>query len=94
MATPVGFALMKTTLNLNDDLVAAAKHLATERGATFTSVVEDALRRLLNPPPVAQQPYRLDLPVTHGRWPPALDIDSNAAVDEYFDRLEWGRADL
>jgi len=79
---------MKTTLNLNDDLFAAAKHLAAERGRTFTSVVEEALRLLLNRPP--PPPYKLEFPVTHGTRPPSIDIDSNAAIDEYFDRLEWG----
>lgn len=78
---------MKTTLNLNDDLFAAAKHLAATRGQTFTSVVEDALRRLLTSPP--PPPYRFDFPVVHGTRPPSIDIDSNAAIDEYFDRLDW-----
>lgn len=88
MAARVWFVRMKTTLNLNDDVFAAAKHLASVRGTTFTSVVEEALRLLLTAP--AAPPYRFDFPVTHGTRPPSIDIDSNAAVDEYFDRLEWG----
>ncbi len=80
---------MKTTLNLNDDLFAAAKHLAATRGQTFTSLVEAALRLLLHQP--APPPYRLDFPVTHGTRPPSIDIDSNAAIDEYLDRLDRER---
>ena len=83
---------MKTTLNLDDDLLAAVRELAASRGSTLTSVVEDALRRLLHTPNASREPYRLELPVTPGRWPPAIDVDSNAAIDEYFDRLEWDRA--
>lgn len=79
---------MKTTLNLDDDLVTAAKQLASARATTFTSVVEDALRQLLNAP--APPPYRFDFPVTQGTRPPSIDIDSNAAVDEYLDGLERG----
>lgn len=78
---------MKTTLNLNDDLVVAAKHLAGERGETFTSVVEEALRLLLTTP--ADPPYRFDFPVVTGTRPPSINIDSNASIDEYFDRLDW-----
>jgi predicted transcriptional regulator len=78
---------MKTTLNLDDDLVTAAKQLASARATTFTSVVEDALRQLLNAP--APPPYRFDFPVTQGTRPPSIDIDSNAAIEEYFDRRDW-----
>lgn len=88
MGDRVRFSRMKTTINLNDDLLAAAKHHATERGMTFTSVVEEALQRLLNPPD--PRPYRFDFPVTHGTQPPSIDIDSNAAIDEYLDALERG----
>lgn len=38
---------MRTTLNLNDDLVRQAKQRAAAEDRTLTSVIEDALRRLL-----------------------------------------------
>jgi hypothetical protein len=53
---------------------------------TLTALIADALRKVLAEPAPAS--FRLDLPVTHGRRPPAIDIDSNAAVEEYLDRLE------
>jgi hypothetical protein len=40
---------MRTTLNLDDDLVEAAKALARERGATLGEVVSDLARRGLGP---------------------------------------------
>lgn len=75
---------MKTTLNLNDDLLRAVKVHAKERGVTMTVVIEDALRRVLTNQQVLG--FHLDLPVTHGRRLPAVDIDSNAAIEEYLDR--------
>lgn len=38
---------MRTTLNLADALVEAAKQRAAERGTTLTSLVEEGLRRVL-----------------------------------------------
>lgn len=38
---------MRTTLNLNDDLLRQAKKRAAAEDRTLTSVIEDALRRLL-----------------------------------------------
>jgi len=38
---------MRTTLNLRDDLVIRAKHLAIERQTTLSAIIEQALRELL-----------------------------------------------
>lgn len=38
---------MRTTLNISDDLYTAVKVEAARRGATVTSVIEEAMRRLL-----------------------------------------------
>ena len=45
---------MKTTLNLPDALFEAVKRRAADEGRTQTSVIEEAIRRLLSevPPPV------------------------------------------
>lgn len=75
---------MKTTLNLNDDLLHSAKDRAASRGVTLTQVVEEALRSALTE--TATTSFRLDLPVTRGHRLPLVDIDSNAAIDEYLDR--------
>jgi len=39
---------MRTTLNLDDELAAAAKAEAARRGTTVTSLIEDGLRRVLD----------------------------------------------
>lgn len=77
---------MKTTLNLDDDLMQAVRERARRQGVTLTELISDALRRVLAEPAPAE--FRLDLPVTHGRRMPTVDIDSNAALEEYLDRIE------
>ena len=39
---------MRTTIRLDDQLLADAKQLATETGRTLTAVIEDALREVLS----------------------------------------------
>ncbi len=80
---------MKTTINLDDDLMRAVRDRARRRGMTLTALISDALRRVIAEPVPAE--FRLDLPVTHGKRPPAADIDSNAALEEYLDRIEQPR---
>ena len=41
---------MRTTLDLNDQLVRRAKKAAAERGTTLTAMIEDALREKLTRP--------------------------------------------
>ncbi|MGH3979006.1 MAG: ribbon-helix-helix protein, CopG family [Pseudonocardiaceae bacterium] len=80
---------MKTTLNLDDDLMQAVREHARRRGLTLTELVSDALRKTLaEPAPVG---FRLDLPITRGRRPPRVDVDSTAALEEYLDRAEQPR---
>lgn len=77
---------MKTTIDLDDDLMDAVRTLAEERRTTMRQIIEEALRRHLTQPET--NTYRLKLPVTQGRRPPLIDIDSNATLDEYLDRAE------
>jgi hypothetical protein len=77
---------MRTTLNLDDELVKAVKKAAAESDRTMTEVIEDSLREtLLRPPP--KTPYRLKLPTFKGRLKPGVDItDRNALYDVMEDR--------
>ena len=78
---------MKKTVNLNDDLMRAAREQARLRGITLTTLISNALRRELAEGPVLTK-FRLDLLATRGRRMPTLDIDSNASLEEYLDRSE------
>lgn len=76
---------MRTTLSISDELLAAAKRRARERGQTLGQVVEAALQRELNEaPPSRQGP---EIPVFRdGTGPrPGVDLSSNRALLELLD---------
>lgn len=87
MASTVWFTHMKTTLNLDDELLLRAKRRAQQRGSTLTAVVEDGLRAVLEATPGER--YQLRLPVVKGEAPPAVDPadrDALYAVLDHPDR--------
>jgi len=55
---------MKTTLELDDELLREAKRRAAEQGRTLKNLVEEALRRSLDEEPPGE-PYTFDFPVVH-----------------------------
>jgi len=71
---------MRTTINLDDALLAEAKQVAARTGRTLTAVVEDALRQSLHR---RHQTTRqaIDLPVFgEGGTQPGVDLDDSAAL--------------
>ena len=52
---------MRTTLNLDDDLLRAARSLARQRGESISAVVSGLLREALAPE--ANLAYEMDVPV-------------------------------
>lgn len=77
--------IMRTTVAIDDHLLANAKRRARERGSTLGELVEDALRReLATPPPPAE---RVPLPVFRGGDGPrpGIDLTSNRALREALD---------
>lgn len=71
---------MKTTLNLDEELLRRAKQRAAARGTTLTAVVEDALRATLNASP--RQDFRLRFPTVAGTRPPAVDPADRDALHD------------
>ena len=72
---------MKTTLNLDDELIRRGKRLAAERGTTLTALVEAALRAELAGP-ATRPPFVLRFPTKRGDRPPAVDpADREALYD-------------
>ena len=53
---------MRTSLMLNDELVAEAKRQAADRQVSLSTIVNEALRRALHPPTSAEKPTRLRIP--------------------------------
>jgi Bacterial antitoxin of type II TA system, VapB len=76
---------MRTTLSISDELLAAAKRRARERGQTLGEVVDAALRRELSQP--ARPVDRLPVPVFRGGTGPrpGIDLTSNRALNEALD---------
>ena len=72
---------MRTTIRLDDQLLAEAKRYASQSGRTLTSLIEDALRETLARRQTMPSRRRVTLP-TGGRGGvlPGVDIDSSAAL--------------
>ena len=70
---------MKTTLNLDDQLLRLAKKAAAERGVTLTQVVEEALSAAVLRPPQADT-FRLSWAPVSGSRPPDVDIADRSAL--------------
>lgn len=74
---------MRTTVRLDDELMAEVKRLAAARGETLTAVLDRALREMLarsRAPGAARAP---ELPSFAGRGlQPGVDLDDGAALLE------------
>ena len=71
---------MRTTIRIDDRLLAAAKAQAAKSGRTLTALIEDALRADLAR---RDQPRRSapELPVSRGgRLRPGVDLDDGVAL--------------
>ena len=76
---------MRTTLNINDDLMIRVKEVATKTGKTITAIVEEALAREVAGDSRAEGSYRLDWNVVGG--PPAQGVDV-ADRDALIEKME------
>ncbi len=73
---------MRTTLNLDDDLMRAIKRYAAESGKTVTALVEAALRELLAQSKRRAHSHRLEWVVVPGGAQPGVDLtDRDALID-------------
>jgi hypothetical protein len=78
---------MRTTVRLDDDLLAAAKQRAAADHTTLTSLIEDSLRRTLASRP-AKPGERFKLrPFGDAATLPGVDVDDSAALRELMDGL-------
>ena len=78
---------MRTTLNLDDSLMRNLKHRAAETGRTLTSLVEEAIRSMLDRETRPESDYRLRWVVVEGGARPGIDLtDRDALMDLMDDR--------
>ncbi|HEV2124639.1 MAG TPA: type II toxin-antitoxin system VapB family antitoxin [Chloroflexota bacterium] len=80
---------MRTTINVDDQLLADAKRLAQESGKTLTAVIEDALReRLARREPAGQRHHSFRLHTYGGNGlQPGVDLDNSAGLRDLMDDL-------
>jgi hypothetical protein len=71
---------MRTTLNLDDRLVEAAKRRAARERTTLTAVIDAALRQYLAPARRPSRPFRLDLKVRSTKALPGVDLEDRGAL--------------
>jgi 2-keto-4-pentenoate hydratase len=78
---------MRTTLVLDDTVYREAKAAAAQRGATVSSLIEDALRLLLarNANPVGQAEWTLPVNSETSWVHPGIDINDNRALRAFLD---------
>jgi hypothetical protein len=84
---------VRTTVRLDDALLASAREYAARHRRSLNSVLEDALRELLDRHQrrAADRPH-VDLVVVHGDGLlPGVDLDSSAALHELQDEDDAGR---
>ena len=74
---------MRTTLNLEDQLMRATKAKAAQEGRTLTAVIEDALREHLRRGDERRsEPFRLRLVTLPGAPRAGVDLDDRDALYE------------
>jgi hypothetical protein len=77
---------MRTTIRLNDDLLAQAKETAIRSGRTLTAVIEDALREALSRPEKPPKRRRTRLISSGKGWlRPGVNLDSSAELLDIMD---------
>jgi hypothetical protein len=78
---------MRTTLDIDDGLLQAARERAARNGTTLTAVVEHALAAMLASKPNARKPFRLNLETERGRYIGRVDpANRDALYDVMEDR--------
>jgi hypothetical protein len=79
---------MRTTVSIDDALLAKAKCVAAESGRSLSSVIDDALKESLNRREAdAYRSTTVVLPTFEGKLLPGIDLDNSAALRDVMDGL-------
>ncbi len=74
---------MKTTLDLRDDLLIAAKKCAAGERRTLTSIVEEALRNVLERRTARRRGKKIAWVTSPGALPADLDLSNREHLQEW-----------
>jgi len=83
---------MRTTFDLDDELLKQLRQMAARANRTMTSIVEDALRTALQRRPPAKR-RKVNLPVSKERpgLRPGIDLNNTAALLDILDGYDASR---
>jgi len=76
---------MRTTIDIEDALLAKARRKAAERNTTLTRIVEDALRRYLMPGKQPRKRLADRWVVVAGTRPPAVDVADRGRLYDFME---------
>ena len=76
---------MRTTLNLDDRLIRAAKIQAAQQGGTLATLIERAVREHLMGLSARERPFRMRLLIKHGTPVPGVNLDDR---DMLYDKMD------
>lgn len=82
---------VRTTLQLDDDLIREAKHVAVRTGRTLTAVIEDALRQSFANHGDISESDQVRLKTFRARLQPGADLDDSASLLELMEPEELPR---
>jgi len=77
---------MKTTINLPDELLNAAKKAAAQQGRPLKALVEEGLRIVLSQPPTKTDLRRVRLIAVSGGLPDDLDLSNREQMLDWINR--------
>lgn len=78
---------MRTTVNIDDHLLAEIKQLAARNHKTMTSVIEDALRQAVAGSKRIAARKKVRLTTVSGQGPrPGIDLDDSGSLLEWMER--------
>jgi len=80
---------MRTTIRIDDHLLAEAKKRAADRGTTLAALIEDSLRESFarGKSGRPRKPFRIKT-FGHGGLQPGVDLDDSAALLDRMDGLD------
>ena len=80
---------MRTTIRINDQLLAEIKQLAAQTGQTLTAIIEEALRQMLARQQRSGERPPVQLITVSGHGPqPGVDLDDSVALLDLMEKSD------
>jgi len=76
--------MMRTTINIDEQLLTYAKLQAAQQGCTLKQVIEDALREFFSRHRLQQDPVKLET-VSGAGLKPGVDLDNSRSLSDIMD---------